>query len=183
MELKTKKCSGPCGLELPIDQFYWNTREKRCKVGKCKNCWSAYVKAYKAHLSAAKRENLKEKNTQWAHRHRKAHPEQWWLRRTRCDLRKKFGVTYEWFQKKLAEQGGACAICGGLNADGRRLSVDHDHACCGKQKTCGQCVRGILCARCNYALERIESATDWHERALAYLKFYKTQEHTLSATQ
>ena len=44
----------------------------------------------------------------------------------------------------LAEQGGGCAACGGVNLSGRRLAVDHDHAT-------GR-VRALLCDSCNVAL-------------------------------
>lgn len=174
MDVKTKKCSGPCGKTLPVNEFYWNTREQRCKVGKCKACWSAYVQARRKNMSSKQKEKLRAVNTAWAHRDRNKHPKKWWLRRTKADLSKKFRVTYEWFQSKLAEQGGVCAICDGINENGRRLSVDHAHSCCPtSSKTCGKCVRGILCSRCNHALERIEAHANWHERALAYLASYK----------
>ena len=55
----------------------------------------------------------------------------------------------------------ACAICGtDLTAFAldhkRRLrpihAVDHDHACCPGGRSCGSCVRGILCRKCNVAI-------------------------------
>lgn len=51
----------------------------------------------------------------------------------------------------IAAQGGRCAIC--LRA-AERLEVDHDHRHCPGSTGCRQCVRGLLCGRCNTALGR-----------------------------
>ncbi len=57
-----------------------------------------------------------------------------------------------------------CEICGKHGAEYKKLHVDHDHACCPVAKynkkgnvntyfkTCGLCVRGILCDGCNAAV-------------------------------
>ena len=69
---------------------------------------------------------------------------------------------YHWtpaqYDAKLSEQGGHCAICDSTDGDaGRRMHIDHDHACCdGKARTCGRCNRGILCGPCNRRLAPIE---------------------------
>ena len=55
----------------------------------------------------------------------------------------------------------ACKLCdqrfylggGGSNHD---FVIDHDHACCNGSRSCGQCVRGILCGRCNMSLGHLE---------------------------
>ena len=38
-----------------------------------------------------------------------------------------------------------------------RLHVDHDHACCVGRRSCGQCVRGVLCARHNLLIGQFEA--------------------------
>jgi hypothetical protein len=61
-------------------------------------------------------------------------------------LRRKFGMTHQEYEAKLASQGGGCAICGTTVPGGRGkwFHVDHDHKT-GK-------ARGLLCNKCNGAL-------------------------------
>lgn len=62
-----------------------------------------------------------------------------------------YRLTEERFNEMVEEQHGCCAICkqAGL------LVVDHDHACCPASKSCGKCVRALLCNGCNSALGHI----------------------------
>ena len=70
-----------------------------------------------------------------------------------------YGLTKEKFDALAYSQGNLC-ICGrNLFGSNRRPHVDHNPTCCprkeGKRyitKTCGKCVRGILCFRCNVVL-------------------------------
>lgn len=84
-----------------------------------------------------------------------------------------FGLTPEDYDRMLSLQGGSCAICGGSpDRSGRcqRFFVDHDHRCCpDRAKSCGQCVRGLLCSACNSALGLFGDDPDRLRSALDYL--------------
>jgi len=63
-----------------------------------------------------------------------------------------YGITLDQYEALLAGQGGACLICREDPGD-QRLAVDHDHGCCPtRKKSCGKCIRGLLCGRCNSGL-------------------------------
>jgi hypothetical protein len=73
----------------------------------------------------------------------------------------------------LTEQGGGCAICGAPEKSEHfaRLGVDHDHACCGERKrSCGRCVRGLLCTNCNTLLGLVADNVELLERAADYVR-------------
>jgi hypothetical protein len=64
----------------------------------------------------------------------------------------KYKLTMEKFLE-MSKDG--CNICGVTQK--RNMQVDHDHACCsGEGATCGQCVRGVLCNRCNQTVAKYE---------------------------
>jgi hypothetical protein len=89
---------------------------------------------------------------------------------------KKYGIFPRWYEEKLSEQNGGCAICGKRdNGVINSFAIDHNHNCCPeKKRSCGKCVRGLLCSRCNGSLERMESIPGWAEKAVAYLRKYGT---------
>jgi hypothetical protein len=73
----------------------------------------------------------------------------------------RFGITEEQFNQMLEAQGHACAICR-EPFEGQRICVDHDHVCCpvppsGHTRSCGECIRGLLCVRCNTWLGWLET--------------------------
>jgi hypothetical protein len=61
-----------------------------------------------------------------------------------------YNVDVSW----LIENGKACNICNAVREDA--LHVDHDHNCCPKSGSCGKCVRGMICSKCNAAVQRYE---------------------------
>lgn len=60
-----------------------------------------------------------------------------------------FRLTPEDWNKILAYQNGVCFICG-KSSEGKRLSTDHSHD--------SGVIRGLLCARCNPLLGKLENA-------------------------
>lgn len=88
------------------------------------------------------------------------------------NLKAKFGITIKMYDRMLTEQGGKCAICGSTDPGGRwgtNFMVDHDHSCCPGQKSCGKCIRGLLCASCNVGLGAFSDEVDRIFSAASYL--------------
>jgi hypothetical protein len=68
------------------------------------------------------------------------------------NLQRRHGITAADYDRMLASQDGRCAICQKPPRK-NRLHVDHDRSCCPGPKSCGKCVRGLLCVSCNSKLE------------------------------
>ncbi len=89
-------------------------------------------------------------------------------RRSRA-VRKRYGISAARYAELLARQDGVCAICGGVNKDGYALSVDHDHSCCPGERSCGECVRGLLCTNCNLGIGYLKENVARLASAIRYL--------------
>ena len=89
-------------------------------------------------------------------------------------FRKRYKRSIAWYDQKLSEQGNHCALCSAIHHK-NRLHIDHNHACCKAKKSCGNCIRGLLCSRCNMKvgfLEELLREGDWVDRAKVYLNSY-----------
>lgn len=63
------------------------------------------------------------------------------------------------YQCLLMLQDGHCALCAATtyNARSANLGIDHDHSCCPGASSCGLCIRGLLCLKCNGEVERVST--------------------------
>lgn len=87
-------------------------------------------------------------------------------------IRTAYGLTPEAWQELFDKQGRCCAICRSAEPNGRTgWATDHDHTCCPTGNTCGKCVRGILCQRCNKTVGHIEAHPNI-AAALNYINSY-----------
>lgn len=98
-------------------------------------------------------------------------------------LEKNYSITSATYAEMLASQGGGCAICGQTPAETggsafrqpSRLAVDHDHQCCEGHTSCGRCIRGLLCGRCNTAIGHFGDDPALLASALRYLQAWSRQ--------
>ena len=163
--MDTKIC-GKCNNLKPFDDFYAQKDSKDGKRSLCKICIKAGVKDYKKRhrtVYVPKTEYSVEKvpvepkspqpyNTTW--------------------LKRLYNITPEVYQKMLKKSRGVCPICN-IKFDTTKRSttpcVDHDHACCPGTKTCGKCLRGLICFKCNMGLGFFEDNCLYLKAATDYL--------------
>lgn len=89
----------------------------------------------------------------------------------KANLKHFYNITEVDEARMLSEQAGTCAIC--REPFGGTPRVDHDHACCPGHRSCGNCVRGLLCNACNSALGYLKDSPDRAMAAAAYLLSYQ----------
>ena len=80
-----------------------------------------------------------------------------------------YGLLDGRYDEMLIEQAGRCDICREPMTGTREPAVDHDHACCLGRRSCGRCVRGLLCRRCNHMLGLTKDDRNVLQAAVAYL--------------
>lgn len=154
-----------CGEIKSIDEDFPKRTTSASPAPYCKPCqaeWGReYRKANKERLNGAWRD-------QRARRIEKD-PEKVARQEWTWYLKYQFNITPDDYESMFLSQEGVCGICSkppGL----KRLAVDHDHTCCPGKRSCGTCVRGLLCGSCNAKLgfyEIFESEVEsWRTRRL-----------------
>lgn len=142
-----KRCS-KCGEDKPSSDFHRATRESDGLQRWCKTCCASYA-SERWRNDELHRERSRENN----HRYSKENS----LHRKYYNLKRYYGLSPEDYELLLMEQDGKCAICSRIMTP---PYVDHDHSCCPGVKSCGKCIRGLLCISCNAHLGWYEANED-----------------------
>lgn len=171
-EATTKVCKD-CGKRKSLDQFYKTSYARKygtnSRMPYCIPCYSKRGKAY--YLANSERMNERSK----ASRDRRitADPEAFRRSRNNIVLRRQYGLTLDEVEALVEKQDGKCMICQKaleMKNGKKQYGVDHDHACCPGERSCGQCIRGILCHRCNWAIGLLDDDPRRLRRAALYLE-------------
>lgn len=128
--------------------------------------WRCLIGKYSASDRAAKNAYMREHRRQRPRQHREAY------------LRRHYGVTGEWYDQRIREQGGVCAICREpeiikhhMTGETMLLAVDHCHDT--------GAPRGLLCSACNTSIGLMKHMPERFRSAIAYLDSHKGEPDVL----
>ena len=164
-----------CLLEKDYLNFHRNKQTKDGYAAYCKSCKSQVDKEWIS-ANPERIEKRKKRSKNW----KDTNPERYkdlinnwknnnqekkWVLDKKSHLWTHYRMTIEQFQKMFSDQNGMCLICD----EQRKLIVDHDHSCCPEKTTCGECVRGLICHRCNTLVGYLETQKHILDRAKKYI--------------
>ena len=153
--MDTKKCSR-CGIEKLLRMFSKNAGTYLGVRPHCKSCES-FTKRNPGQFKSKRSSPVKVSEDICL------------TPRQQYNLRRRYGVTPEWYVETYRKQNGRCSICGNpetsvMHGYPTILVVDH----CAKTGK----VRGLLCRQCNTRLSFVENPK-WMESAMRYLGIEK----------
>lgn len=167
--MDTKICKN-CGKNKILHLFHLSKQNSDGHEGICKNCRNNQTYAAKLRRKASDPEAYK----QYHNKINKRFYSKPGVRRNE-NLRHLYGIEQDWYDRKLIEQHGVCAICGGGAKENRFFHIDHDHSHHeNSKKGCEYCLRGLLCEKCNRGLGSFNEDIGSLYNAIKYLNQYKS---------
>lgn len=147
-------CSGYCKAFVPSSQF----SQTQYRESRCNKCGAERAQRQRDKWTPEYREQRRIRSLEYKKEHEERARNVWIAR---------YGVDQEWYRAQFSKQSGVCAICctGGPSRGHKYLAIDHNHH--------SNKARGLLCNRCNSALERLDNVPDWMQKAAAYLAQYR----------
>jgi len=141
----TRTCT-KCNLEKDLDLFAKGRNYKDGRRGICKRCHTDYVIDY--YNKNPEKKKLKNamnsgNDANWKRHH----------------------IPQEKYLKMLSKYDNKCYAC----KERLATNIDHDHGCCPGNRSCGKCVRGILCHNCNTALGLMKDSKEDLKKLIEYL--------------
>ena len=164
IRIDSKVCSR-CSTEKPLSEFHLTPAGNH--RGICKVCRNA--------ASVARNKAWRERNPEeYRNRARAVAKRAYYAanpevirEQTRLARFTKYGITEDHYNQMLREQENACAVC--REEFTNTPAIDHDHSCCPGIRSCGECIRGLLCSNCNHGLGKFKDDTARLQAAIEYL--------------
>lgn len=191
-----------CGVDKSLDSYSAHKASKDGKCSSCKECQAAYSKAYhianrdairarhqmrylearntSADISGLKRCNTCQETKSLNAFSRGYTPDGRQYTCKDCQssdrLIRQYGISLDDYGRMLEDQLGLCGNPGCFNVpDKRRFDIDHDHTCCPGKKSCGACLRKLLCNQCNQALGLLNEDPQRLQGLIDYLAMTKSR--------
>lgn len=141
-----KTCT-KCGVEKDISLFCKGKKYKDGYRNVCKRCHTDYMMSYYRKNPDKNKEKIKINtfNKSAWNRHK---------------------ISKKDYEDLLAKYNGKCHAC----KERLATCIDHDHNCCDSQRSCGNCIRGVLCNQCNTALGLLNDKKKYIIGLLNYIK-------------
>lgn len=160
------RCTG-CNIIKSVKLFYSN-KETPCGYDpRCKECRHKARRermgAIKENPRATSEKEKLERRTATVKKYIENNKDKLRINNRIFKLKKNFNLTLEQYAWLLKQQNGLCFLCEQpeTRIDPRtglvmNLAIDHDRKCCPGLKSCGKCIRGLLCTDCNTCLGKLE---------------------------
>ena len=159
-----KTCT-KCCQNLPDELFYKDVRKSGGLASNCKLC-------HKSAEKVARKARISGDRDRVPHGTPRGYSG-WGCRCEPCKVASaqyqrawKYGVSWERYERMVRDQDGKCAVCEEGCTD---FQIDHDHSCCPGNRSCGACVRKLLCPTCNRGIGMFYDNPDILLAAAAYL--------------
>ena len=132
----------------------------------------------KSHYSKQYNDKTKQQRKDYYKDHYQEHKEYWkenaiktWESRRNNILLDTYNITLAQYREMFEKQGGKCYICGLHQTKLKRaLGVDHNHSCCPGKKSCGKCIRKLLCSSCNNAIGALRDSPELLRKSAIYVE-------------
>lgn len=185
-DFESKECLA-CKQDLPLTSFYNIKRYKDGKDYYCRECrLTSSIRSQKGNSKRCSLDGCDKPNyaktycrTHYTRLIRNGTTER--ITEKNSDQSKlfisyKYKLDHEWYEYKLTQP---CDMC---HEKSENMHIDHDHSCCmitySNAVTCGECVRGMVCASCNHLIGHYENGTirrhnEKYQLAKEYLEKYE----------
>lgn len=156
-----KICS-KCSVEKDLDSFCNDKNRKDGKYPQCKDC-----------KNEGERATSKERNQKRYYENREeilAYRKRHYAENKNYYYQRQYGISLGEYDAMLESQDYKCRICAKTEEEnGKALAIDHDHKCCSGRKSCGKCVRGLLCNSCNWIIGAMNDDPANFDKAKRYI--------------